>query len=260
MAASQPRGSKRLARVALATIIVTLMLGAGSFALWGEDPGSGARVQAAEAAEPADAAACGATAPVVPQRDEPLSIPRLTLPAKTDFEAVIYTSCGDMKIDLLEESAPKTVANFVALARQGFYDGLIWHQVSDNALIQTGDPNGHNGVAPDGPGYTIPDELPGQNFRYTYGTVGMANTGAEDSSSSQFFIVTHGYEGFISGDAPALDIEPTYSVFGRMRPRFIGSLQNIATQPVSSGTDALLGDRPQLPIYVEKVEIQAHRR
>lgn len=224
-------------------------------AVWSDDAGSAGRVQAAEAAEPADIAACGATAPALPQRDEPLSTPRLRLPAKTDFQAVIYTSCGDMKVDLLERDAPKAVANFVFLARSDFYDGLIWHQVLPDALIQTGDPNGYNGASPDGPGYTIPDEVPANSKGYTYGAVGMANTGQRDSAGSQFFVVTHAYKDMMRGEPRPLEVEPAYTIFGRVSERFFGSLENIARQPLLGGSDPLLSVRPRVPIYIEDIWI-----
>lgn len=160
-----------------------------------------------------------------------------------------------MKIDLLEEEAPKAVANFIFLARAGFYDGLIWHEVVPDALVQTGDPNGYNGVAPDGPGYSIGDELPRDGRVYTYGAVGMANTGDPDSGGSQFFVVTHGYQDMVKGQAPELRLEPRYTIFGRVRSRFFGSLENIARQPLVGGNDPLLRQRPRVPIYVESIEI-----
>lgn len=216
---------------------------------------SGVKAAEAPGAPVGDDAACGAGRPPAAERSRALSRPTLSLPKRTDFEATIYTSCGDMKIDLLEREAPKTVANFVFLARSGFYDGLIWHQVLPNALIQTGDPNGYNGVTPDGPGYTIPDELPANSSGYTYGAVGMANTGQPHSGGSQFFVVTHGYKHMIKGETPQLKIEPTYAIFGRVKERFFGSVENIARQPLVGGSDPLLSVRPSVPIYIESIRI-----
>ena len=251
------RRQRRLAQLALVIVIISLLFGGGMTLLEGQNAPQQV-VQAAEA--PAfPETACGAEAPAVTSGGKPMTKPALALPKGVDLQAVIHTSCGDMKIDLLERTAPKAVANFAALARRGFYDGLTWHQVVGDALIQTGDPNGYNGVAPDDPGYTIPDELPGEHFRYTYGTVGMANTGGPDSSGSQFFIVTHGYDSYMAGEPEALAIEPTYTVFGRILPRFVGSLRNIAAQPVNGGADPLTKDAPRLPVYVEKVEIKTQR-
>ncbi len=238
-------------------VVVLLTVAGGSFALF--ERAQAPRHDTVQAAE-APGAACGAAAPSVRQRPTALSRPNLSLPKRTDYEATIYTSCGDLKIDLLERQAPKAVANFVFLARSGFYEGLIWHQVLPDALIQTGDPNGYNGVTPDGPGYTIPDELPPDASGYTYGAVGMANTGQPDSAGSQFFVVTHGYDQMIRGDRQRLDIEPSYTIFGRVKDRFFGSVENIARQPRAGGTDPLLSVRPKVPIYVERIDIAESTR
>lgn len=115
---------------------------------------------------------------------------------------------GPITIELFPELAPKTVANFLALAEQDFYDGTTFHRVVPGFMIQGGDPNSrdrdpHNdGFG--GPGHTIPDELnPAPHVR---GAVSMAKTGAANSGGSQFFIVEQ--------DSPQLDGK--YSLFGRV--------------------------------------------
>lgn len=162
-------------------------------------------------------------------------------------------------MDLFEDKAPKAVANFVYLARSGFYEGLTWDKVVPDALIQTGDPNSYNGVSPDDAGYTIPDEPVG-DLEYTYGAVGMANTGQPDSGGSQFFIITHAFQDAAAGRPKALDIEPRYTIFGAVGPRFYGSLQNIARQEITQSENPLLDSRPITPIYVEKIEITSTKR
>lgn len=116
------------------------------------------------------------------------SAPDMMLEDGIDYRAVIHTSCGDIEMDLVEERARVTVNNFVFLARAGFYDGLTWHRVERNFLIQTGDPNGQNGTPPDGPGYTVPGELPDRPREYVFGVVAMADA---FTAGSQFFIVVH---------------------------------------------------------------------
>ncbi|HEX2296441.1 MAG TPA: peptidylprolyl isomerase [Actinomycetota bacterium] len=181
--------------------------------------------------------------------------PERTLDPDVDYWAVLRTSCGDMEVDLLEDTAPKAVNNFVFLARAGFYDGLVWHQVSPDFIIQTGDPNGVNAALPDGPGYTIEDELPKSRRAYVFGAMGFANAGTPDSSGSQFFIVVHDLPGALEGKPTPLKIERTYTIFGRVARKYYGSVQEIAEQPTAGGTDPLEAVRPLLPVYVNSIEI-----
>lgn len=90
-----------------------------------------------------------------------------------------------MKIQFFEADAPNTVANFVKLAEKGFYNGITFHRVIPNFMIQTGCPEGTGGG---GPGYTIKDELTGGNQYHDRGVVSMAKTSLPDSGGSQFFI------------------------------------------------------------------------
>ena len=98
--------------------------------------------------------------------------------------AKFVTSMGDFRIELYSDLAPNTVKNFVDLANKKFYDGLIFHRVIDNFMIQGGDPNG-NGTG--GPGYAIPDEF-GEGLKHNApGILSMANAGP-NTGGSQFFI------------------------------------------------------------------------
>lgn len=200
--------------------------------------------------------ACGGHTP--PRARPKTNLHRPTQPIKRafDYYAVLHTSCGDIRIDLLEDQAPISVANFVFLAKEDFYDGLEWHHVVFDFLIQTGDPNGQNGVAPDGPGYTIPDELPRRGPSYTYGSVGFALSGGKpDSAGSQFFIVVHDLTGALNGNADPLSIPRLYSVFGRVEPAFYGSLDTISRVKTIGGDDPIASARPQKSVYIEDVEI-----
>lgn len=96
----------------------------------------------------------------------------------------IYTEKGEMKIELFENEAPGTVANFVKLAQSGFYDGLTFHRVIPDFVIQGGCPNG-TGVG--GPGYTIKCETDGEKQYHDRGVLSMAHAG-KDTGGSQFFI------------------------------------------------------------------------
>lgn len=100
------------------------------------------------------------------------------------YRAEIHTEKGVMKVLLFEKDAPNTVANFVKLAREGFYDGLTFHRVIPDFVIQGGCPRG-DGTG--GPGYTIKCELNGDNQYHDRGVLSMAHAG-RDTGGSQFFI------------------------------------------------------------------------
>jgi len=101
-----------------------------------------------------------------------------------NMKAEIHTAKGIMKVDFFEEDAPKTVENFVTLAKKGFYDGLKFHRVIPDFVIQGGCPNG---TGAGGPGYTIKCETSGGNQYHDKGVLSMAHAG-KDTGGSQFFI------------------------------------------------------------------------
>lgn len=98
--------------------------------------------------------------------------------------AIIHTEKGDMKVNFFEKDAPNTVKNFCDLAQKGFYDGLTFHRVIPNFVIQGGCPNG---TGTGGPGYRIKCELDGGNQYHDRGVLSMAHAG-RDTGGSQFFI------------------------------------------------------------------------
>ncbi len=104
---------------------------------------------------------------------------------------IIYTNKGEMKVEFYDHDAPKTVANFVKLAESGFYDGLKWHRVLPDFVIQGGCPNsreGANGMpGTGGPGYKIDCELTGENQYHDRGVLSMAHAG-RNTGGSQFFV------------------------------------------------------------------------
>lgn len=100
------------------------------------------------------------------------------------MNAIIKTNKGEMKVEFYAEDAPKTVANFVKLAKDGFYNGLIWHRVLPDFVIQGGCPK-KNGTG--GPGYAIDCELDGNNQYHDRGVLSMAHAG-RNTGGSQFFI------------------------------------------------------------------------
>ena len=130
--------------------------------------------------------------------------PAMQIDPDTTYTATISTDKGDIVIDLDAANAPQTVNNFVALARDGYYDGLTFHRVISNFMIQGGDPSG-NGTG--GPGYKFADEPSALRNRHDRaGTLSMANAGP-NTNGSQFFI-THG---------PTPHLDGKHAVFGYVR-------------------------------------------
>jgi cyclophilin family peptidyl-prolyl cis-trans isomerase len=148
--------------------------------------------------------------------------------------ATLRTSEGDVALELFEEDAPRTVANFKQLAGQGFYDGVIFHRVIPDFMIQGGDPDG---TGSGGPGYTFEDEI--NQHKVVRGALAMANAGP-NTNGSQFFIVT-------AEETPWLDGKHT--VFGRV---------TAGMDVVDRISKARTGrqDRPVEDIRIETVELE----
>jgi cyclophilin family peptidyl-prolyl cis-trans isomerase len=147
--------------------------------------------------------------------------------------ATIETSKGTIELELFRDDAPETVANFEKLAGEGFYDGLIFHRVIPDFMIQGGCPEG-TGMG--GPGYKFGDEI--NDHRIVRGTLAMANAGP-DTNGSQFFIVT-------ADATPWLDGKHT--AFGQ-----VTSGQDVVDAIESVDRDG--SDRPVEPVTMEKVTV-----
>jgi peptidyl-prolyl cis-trans isomerase B (cyclophilin B) len=147
--------------------------------------------------------------------------------------ATMKTSQGDITIELFDEDAPKTVQNFKDLAGKGFYDGLSFHRIIKDFMIQGGDPQG-NGTG--GPGYTFEDEI--NQHKIVRGALAMANAGP-NTNGSQFFLVT-------TEAAPWLDGKHT--VFGQVTDG-MEVLDKLEALP----TDAR--DKPQGDAKIESVTV-----
>ena len=148
--------------------------------------------------------------------------------------AVLHTNHGTIEVDLHDEDAPKTVENFRKLAGDGFYDGVVFHRVIPDFMIQGGDPTG---TGRGGPGYTFEDEI--NEHKVERGALAMANAGP-NTNGSQFFIVT-------TDKAPWLDGKHT--VFGR-----VTSGMDVADAISELPTDAQ--DRPREDVVIERVELR----
>jgi peptidyl-prolyl cis-trans isomerase B (cyclophilin B) len=148
--------------------------------------------------------------------------------------ATMHTSEGPVLLELFDEDAPKTVANFRKLAADGFYDGVIFHRVIPDFMIQGGCPQG---TGTGGPGYTFEDEF--SERHHDRGALSMANSGP-NTNGSQFFIVT------ARKGTPHLD--GRHSVFGRVT----GGMDVVdAIEELPTGRN----DRPQDPPVIERIEL-----
>ncbi len=128
--------------------------------------------------------------------------PAMEIDSAKKYTATIETSKGTLVVELHAQHAPKTVNNFVFLARQGFYDGLKFHRVISNFMVQGGDPTG---TGSGGPGYKFEDETRGNPMTHETGVLSMANAGA-NTNGSQFFI-THSPQPHLNGK---------HTVFGKV--------------------------------------------
>jgi peptidyl-prolyl cis-trans isomerase B (cyclophilin B) len=148
-------------------------------------------------------------------------------------QATVHTNAGPMTVELFDEDAPKTVENFRRLASEGFYDGLVFHRVIRDFMIQGGCPEG---TGRGGPGYTFEDEI--NQHRVQRGALAMANAGP-NTNGSQFFIVT-------TTEAPWLDGKHT--VFGRVTA-------GMETVDMIEAAEADSEDRPLEPQRIERIEL-----
>ena len=155
--------------------------------------------------------------------------------------AVIQTNKGTIRVELLESDAPKTTENFITLAERGYYDGIIFHRVIRNFMIQGGDPTGTGRGGESAWGGRFNDEInPSSDVYkrgYKAGTMAMANAGP-NTNGSQFFIMHVDYA-----------LPPSYTIFGRVieGQDVVNSIATTQTGP---------GDRPLSDVKMEKVTIE----
>ena len=148
-------------------------------------------------------------------------------------KAILHTNHGDIELAFFDEDASKTVSNFTDLAGKGFYDGVIFHRVIRDFMIQGGDPTG---TGTGGPGYTFEDEI--NDHKVVRGAIAMANAGP-NTNGSQFFIVT-------TGQAPWLDGKHT--VFGE-----VTAGMDVVDKIEGLETDAR--DKPRAEARIDSVEL-----
>jgi cyclophilin family peptidyl-prolyl cis-trans isomerase len=166
--------------------------------------------------------------PLPKQYDRPFA---QTVDASKTYTAEIVTTAGTMTAQLFPAEAPRTVNNFVNLAREGFYDGVIFHRVIKGFMIQGGDPTG---TGRGGPGYRFDDEP--VTRRYLRGTLAMANAGP-NTNGSQFFVMHADYP-----------LPPNYTIFGKLSAGE-DVVDAIATAQTGSQ------DRPLQPVSITGITI-----
>jgi cyclophilin family peptidyl-prolyl cis-trans isomerase len=164
----------------------------------------------------------------VPQYANP---PEMIIDPAKSYTAIIETSVGTMTAELFASEAPRTVNNFVFLAREGFYDDVIFHRVISGFMIQGGDPTG---TGRGGPGYQFKNENVAR--QYLRGTLAMANAG-RDTNGSQFFVMHADYA-----------LPPDYTIFGKLSAGE-DVVDAIANAPKGAQ------DRPVNPVSIKSVTI-----
>jgi cyclophilin family peptidyl-prolyl cis-trans isomerase len=147
--------------------------------------------------------------------------------------ATLHTNAGTIEVELHDEAAPKTVENFRKLVADGFYDGLIFHRVIRDFMIQGGCPEG---TGTGGPGYTFEDEI--NEHKVERGALAMANAGP-NTNGSQFFIVTTDAAPWLNGK---------HTVFGRV-------VSGMETVDAIEGAETGAGDKPVAAQTIEKIEL-----
>ncbi|WP_409495077.1 peptidylprolyl isomerase [Amycolatopsis sp. cmx-11-12] len=192
-------------------------------------------------ADPADCAYPASSSGEVPKKATPPAAG--PTPASGTTAATVKTTAGDIGLTLDRGLAPCTVANFLSLAQQGYYDGTSCHRLGTSGLqmLQCGDPAG-NGMG--GPGYTIPDEV-FPELKYGRGLLAMAKTQAPDSGGSQFFMVF--------GEA---ELPPEYTVFGSISDEGLQVLDKVARGGAddSKGSGDGTGP-PKIPVKFQSIAV-----
>lgn len=162
-----------------------------------------------------------------------------TPPKELPVATIVFKDFGTVEVELYPHIAPNTVNNFISLANSGFYDGITFHRIIKDFMIQGGDPDG-TGMG--GPGYSIKGEFTSNKFKndlaHTEGVISMARSQSKNSAGSQFFIVTN--------DAPHLDGQ--YASFGKVinGMDIIHEIENVETDG---------NDKPIKNVIIESVKV-----
>jgi cyclophilin family peptidyl-prolyl cis-trans isomerase len=231
-------------RVGAAVLLVAAAVGIGAIVTGGdEEDGDAAGGTTTTAPEATTAAPASLPNGCIDKAPEPVenrptfdSPPEMTIDTAKTYTAKIETSCGYITVSLDDDHAPTGVNNFVTLARAGFYDGLTWHRVVTDFVIQGGDPEG---TGSGGPGYQVETELP-PDGEYPLGSLAWAKApnDAAGTAGSQFFIVT-------GENGTTLPAE--YGYFGKVTEG-LENAQKIESLAQGDGP-------PSIPMYIYSIEI-----
>ncbi len=222
----------------IASVVITIFALTGFYLLYRvANPSNSENVQGV-----ATSVTQSTSLPITPSismsKKKQLSKPEMKIDPSKSYKAIMTTSEGEVIIDLNAKETPITVNNFVYLAREGFYDGTIFHRVIEDFMIQGGDPEG---TGAGGPGYRFEDEpFEGE---YVPGTIAMANAGP-NTNGSQFFIM--------HGDVP---LPPNYVIFGNVESGQM-VVDAIATSPTKFNPASGESSTPVKPVVVKSVKIE----
>jgi peptidyl-prolyl cis-trans isomerase B (cyclophilin B) len=213
-------------------------LGAVSLAFLGGDDGRRPRAgpSSPSPSPTANPVACKGRVPAAADKEKPMfeKQPKMQIDRSKDYAAIMKTSCGTIELELYADQTPVTVNSFVFLAREGFFDGLTFHRIIPDFVLQGGDPEG---TGSGGPGYQFEDEIVKSLKFDRPGLLAMANSGP-DTNGSQFFITT--------GEPKHLNGKHT--IFGEVTEG-MKVVKEIEKRGTSAGS-------PTETVYIEKVTIR----
>jgi peptidyl-prolyl cis-trans isomerase B (cyclophilin B) len=210
-------------------------IGVAAFAFLGGPDRQAEAAKPGASPSPEKPVACGGTVPRAAGEEKPMydEAPKMQIDPSKEYTATLNTSCGTIELELFAKDTPVTVNNFVFLAEKGFYDGLTFHRIIPDFVLQGGDPRG-DGTG--GPGYEFKDEIvPSLKFDRPY-LLAMANSG-KDTNGSQFFITT-GEPKHLNG---------LHTIFGRVT-KGKDAVKAIEAVGSADGT-------PSQTVYIEKATI-----
>jgi len=211
-------------------------IGVAAFAFLGDGESGRPLAGPSVSPSPEKPVACGAEAPAAAGEEKPMfdRRPEMQIDPEKRYTAVLETSCGRIELELFPAETPVTVNNFVFLAREGFYDGLTFHRIVPDFVVQGGDPNGDGSG---GPGYEFEDEIV-KDLKFSEPfLLAMANSG-KDTNGSQFFITT-GEPKHLNG---------LHTIFGRVTEGK-DAVKAIEAVGQPDGT-------PSRTVYIERVTIE----
>lgn len=218
----------------LGALALVLLTGCGS----SNDGGGDTQAQTTTA----DTGPCRTVDAPAPKGEQHLKKPKGLLDPSKRWDVRFTTSCGSFTIRLDTARAPKTAASFASLVKKGFYDGLTFHRIAPNFVIQGGDPLG---TGAGGPGYSIVEKPP-SDLKYWHGVVAMAKSATEPdgASGSQFFVV-------VAQDA---ELPPQYALLGRI----VKGLETVDTIGIQPLQDPSSGDGPPAePIVIDSATLSS---